>query len=188
MSRAGHGAGLPAAADATVWRCPPRGVLFVAVVLIAVAEVGGGSMVQFKLELARWVRATMQARPEVHGLVGVRGIDEQILDEALFTFDAGLRLFHLHAEGMGLVILAASMVVATAVQAPAARRALLVLITAGGAAYPFGYLLWSALIPYLGVERGKAVAEWTLLIPFGTASIVALWWLTALLAVRWARG
>ena len=83
------------------WRLPPIPVLLVGVALIACAELGGGAMAQFKLELARWARGTMLARPQVHGFVGVRDVDEQILDEALVKFDAGLRLFHLHAEGNG---------------------------------------------------------------------------------------
>ena len=88
------------------WRLPPRAVLLAAVLLLVAAEIGGASMARYKLELARWARAEMLARPAVHGLVGVRDVDERILDEALFRFDAGLRLFHMHAEGMALVIIA----------------------------------------------------------------------------------
>jgi hypothetical protein len=75
----------------------------------------------------------------------VRDVDEQIIDEALVKFDAGLRLFHLHAEGMGLVIIATTMTAATLVESARARRGIILLLTVGGAAYPFGYLLWSAL-------------------------------------------
>src|SRR5262249_58287722 len=96
----------------------------------------------------------------VHGLVGVRDVDERILDEALVKFDAGLRLFHMHAEGMGLVIIATAMVAATVIRHDAARRAIIALLTTGGAGYPLGYLLWSALIPSYGLERSKAIAEW----------------------------
>jgi hypothetical protein len=167
------------------WRLPPRWTLLVAVILILCAEVGGASMVRFKLELARWARGEMLARPEVHGLVGVRDVDERILDEALVKFDAGLRLFHMHAEGMGLVILATATVAATV--AGAGRQLMVLLLTAGGAGYPLGYLLWSGLIPYYGVEPGKAVAEWLVWIPFGGATIVALWWLAALVALRMVR-
>jgi hypothetical protein len=167
------------------WRLPPRWVLLIAVVLILGAEVGGASMVRFKLELARWARGEMLARPEVHGLVGVRDVDERILDEALVKFDAGLRLFHMHAEGMGLVILATATVAATV--AGGGRQLMVLLLTVGGAGYPLGYLLWSGLIPYYGVEPGKAVAEWLVWIPFGGATIVALWWLAALVAVRMVR-
>ena len=169
------------------WRLPPLPVLLVGVALIACAEVGGGSMVQFKLELARWARGTMLARPQVHGLLGVRDVDEQILDEALLKFDAGLRLFHLHAEGMGTIIIVATMVASTLARPPALRRAIVLLITLGGAVYPLGYLLWSALIPFRGVASGKAVAEWLVWIPFGSAAIVAMWLLTGALAVRWLR-
>lgn len=169
------------------WRLPPLPVLLVGVALIACAEVGGGSMVQFKLELARWARGVMLARPQVHGLVGVRDVDEQILDEALVKFDAGLRLFHLHAEGMGTIIIVTTMVASTLARPPALRRAVILLVTVGGAVYPLGYLLWSGLIPFRGVAGGKAVAEWLVWIPFGGAAIVAMWVLTGAVAVRLIR-
>ena len=171
----------------STWRLPPIPVLLVGVLLIACAEVGGASMVQFKLELARWARGIMLARPQTHGLVGVRDVDEQILDEALVKFDGGLRLFHLHAEGLGTVIIVTSMVATSVVEHAALRRAIVVLITAGGSLYPLGYLLWSALIPFHGIARGKAVAEWTVWIPFGGAAIAALWLLTGALAVQCLR-
>jgi hypothetical protein len=169
------------------WRLPPIPVLLVGVVLIACAEVGGASMAQFKLELTRWARGIMLAHPQTHGLVGVRDVDEQILDEALVKFDAGLRLFHLHAEGLGTIIIVVSMVATSVIEHAALRRIVVVLITAGGALYPLGYLLWSALIPFQGIARGKAVAEWTVWIPFGGAAIVALWLLVGALAVQCAR-
>jgi hypothetical protein len=168
------------------WRLPPRATLLAAVVLLVAAEVGGASMARFKVELARWARGEMLHHPGVHGLVGVRDVDERVLDEALFRFDAGLRLFHMHAEGMALVIIATTTIAAT-VAGGASRRALVVLLTVGGVGYPLGYLLWSALIPALGVERSKTIAEWTFWIPFGGATIVALLWLAALIAVRVVR-
>jgi hypothetical protein len=169
------------------WRLPPRWVLLVAVILILGAEVGGASMARFKLEVTRWAREAMLARPAVHGLVGVRDVDEQILDEALLKVDAGLRLFHMHAEGMGLVIIATTTVAATLVRTAPARPAIIGLLTVGGAGYPLGYLLWAALIPYVGLERGKAIAEWLFWIPFGGATIVALWWLAGIVALSLVR-
>jgi hypothetical protein len=169
------------------WRLPPIPVLLVGVMLIACAEVGGASMVQFKLDLTRWARGIMLARPQTHGLVGVRDVDEQILDEALVKFDAGLRLFHLHAEGLGTVIIVSSMVAVSVVEHAALRRVIVTFITAGGALYPLGYLLWSALIPFRGIARGKAVAEWAVWIPFGGAAIAALWLLTGAIAVQCVR-
>ena len=169
------------------WRLPPRAVLLAAVLLLVTAEIGGASMSRYKLELARWARTGMLAHPAVHGLVGVRDVDEQALDEALFRFDTGLRLFHMHAEGMALVVLATTTVAATLTRTTVTRRALIVLLTVGGVGYPLGYLIWSALIPSYGVERGKAIAEWLVWIPFGGATIVALLWLTALTAARMLR-
>jgi len=171
-------------AGAPTWRLPPRWVLLIAVLSIVAAEVGGGAMARFKVELTRWARDGMLARPSVHGLVGVRDVDERILDEALVKFDAGLRLFHMHAEGMGLVVIATSMVAATVIQNAAARRAIIALLTVGGAGYPVGYLAWSALIPAYGLERSKAIAEWLVWVPFGTATIVALWALVVFVAMR----
>jgi hypothetical protein len=162
-------------------------VLLAAVILIACAEVGGASMVKFKTELTRAARGPILARPLVHGLVGVRDVDELIIDTAMVKIDAGFRLFHLHAEGMGLVMIASTMVVATLVRAAGSRRALTGLLAVGGFGYPFGYLLWSGLIPFYGVERGKDLAEWLVWIPFGGAVIVAMWWLTVILAVRLMR-
>src|SRR5262249_4828774 len=119
-SGAGVGAALRSAPPAAwrppptaTWRLPPRGVLRAAVVLLVAAELGGASMGPYKVELQRWARTGMLAHPAVHGLVGVRDVDERVLDEALFRFDAGLRLFHMHAEGMALVVIAATTVAAT---------------------------------------------------------------------------
>jgi len=149
--------------EAPAWRLPPRWVLLVAVLSIACAEVGGASMARF------------------------RDVDERILDEALVKFDAGLRLFHMHAEGMGLVIIAGATVAATLARPGTARRSIIALLTTGGAGYPVGYLVWSALIPSYGMDSAKTIAEWLVWIPFGSAAIVALWWLAALIALRMIR-
>jgi hypothetical protein len=169
------------------WRLPPRATLLAAVVLLVAAEVGGASMARFKVELARWARGEMLRHPGVHGLVGVRDVDERVLDEALFRFDAGLRLFHMHAEGMALVIIATTTVAATLAETAGLRRMLTLLLTVGGVGYPLGYLLWSVLIPAWGVERSKSLVEWTVWVPFGSATIVALLGLLALISIRMAR-
>src|SRR3989442_12599525 len=113
------------------WRLPPRGVLLAAVVLLVAAEIGGASMSRYKLELTRWARTGMLAHPDVHGLVGVRDVDERTLDEALFRFDAGLRLFHMHAECMALVVIASTTVVTTLSRSTLPRRALVFLLCVG---------------------------------------------------------
>ena len=66
------------APEPLAWRMPPRWVLLVGVLSIVCAEVAGASMARFKLELARWARGAMLAHPTIHGLVGVRDVDERI--------------------------------------------------------------------------------------------------------------
>jgi len=166
------------------WRLPPRAVLLAAIILLVAAEVGGASMARFKVDLARWARGQMLARPAVHGLVGVRDVDERALDEALFRFDTGLRLFHMHAEGMALVVIATTTTAVTLTRRAGVRRALVLALTVGGVGYPVGYLLWSALIPAWGIERSKTLVEWLIWIPFGGATIVALVGLLAVIATR----
>ena len=136
--------------------------------LIACAEVGGASMVKFKLELTRGARAD-HARAARHARAGraCATWTSRSSTRRWSSSTPGLRLFHLHAEGMGLVIIVTTMTAATLVESVGARRAIILLLTVGGAAYPFGYLLWSALIPYYGIQTGKAVAEWLVWIPFG---------------------
>ncbi len=169
------------AGDPTLWRRPPLPLILACVVLIALAEAGGGAMVKFKWPIANAARELMLQRPAVHGLVGVREVDEEELDKLKQAIDAQLRLFHLHAEGMGAVLLLSAMVVATLVPASPLRRGLYWLLGLG-VLYPVGYLAAPAFIIPLGLERGKQVAEYLFWIPFGGAVIVAMWVLAGWLA------
>ena len=159
--------------DTTLWRRPPLLIIAACVVLIALAEVGGGAMVRFKWPIANAARELMLQRPAVHGLVGVREVDEEELDKLKQAIDAQLRLFHLHAEGMGVVVLAAAMIVATLVPPSRFQRVLYWLIGLG-ALYPFAFLATPALIIPYGLERGKQVAEYVFHVPFGVAMIVGM--------------
>ncbi|HYB73726.1 MAG TPA: hypothetical protein VED18_10160 [Candidatus Sulfotelmatobacter sp.] len=169
------------AAEGTLWRRPPLPMILACVALIGLAEAAGGAMVKFKWPIANMARELMLRRPAVHGLVGVREVDEEVLDKLKQAIDAQLRLFHLHAEGMGLVILTGAMIVATVVPASPLQRWLYWLLGLG-ALYPLGYLAAPAFIIPLGLERGKRVAEVLFWIPFGGAVIVAMWVLTGWLA------
>ncbi len=181
----GAGAALPAA-DA--WSPPPGAVLLAAILLIALAEIAGASLGRWTPEIRTVARAWILATPAAHGLVGSRDVDDEIVAEALVKLDGGLRLFHLHAEGIGLVIFAGGLVISTLVAAPRLRRVLHALLAVGGFGFPFGYLLWSGLIPSLGIERARRLAEAVVLIPFGVALVGALWLLSGLLAWQLCRG
>lgn len=163
-------------------RLPPTTVILAAVVLLVLAEIGGGAMTKFKVDLERANRAAVEARPLVHGLVGVRQIDAPVIDTLLARSDFALRLFHLHGEGMALVMLAGGIIIRTFVVSRRLAAILLVLLAAGGLLYPFGYLAWSAMIPVLGLQPAKDLAEWLFWIPFGGAALVAMALVTLVLA------
>ncbi|MBI4607552.1 MAG: hypothetical protein HY726_00915 [Candidatus Rokubacteria bacterium] len=182
----------PAPEDSAGWRRPPRPVVLAAALLIALAEIGGASMARFKPELTAFATARILERPQVHGLVGSRDVDNEILDEALVKLDGALRLFHLHGEGMGLVIFGVALVISTLVRTTRIRKTLHVLLTLGGFGFPFGYLLWSVLIPFVGVGPARTIAAILVLIPSGGLVVIALWALTVYLVrdlppKRWRR-
>ena len=164
------------------WRRPPVIVVLASALLILLAEIGGASMGRWTSEINTLSKAWILSASPAHGLVGVQDVDDEIIAAALVKLDGGLRLFHLHAEGMGLVIFAGALVIRTLVAAPGLRRVLSGLLTVGGFGFPFGYLLWSALIPPLGIDRARALAEALLLIPFGSMAMGAMWMLSFVLA------
>ena len=131
-------------------------------------------MVKFKVPLERANRERIQARPQVHGLVGVREVDGGVIDQLVARSDFALRLFHLHGEGMGLTIFAGGLMVKNFLAPSLLSRGLYVMLALGGFLYPFGYLAWSSTIPLLGVERSKELVEYLVWIPFGGAALAAI--------------
>ncbi len=162
------------------WQRPPRPIVLAAALLIAMAELGGAAMGRFKPEIDAFTAARVLERPDVHGLVGVSDVDTEITEQVRVRLDSGLRLFHLHGEGVGLMILALGLVLASARTSAWLRRALSVLVTVGGFGFPMGYLLWSALMPLVGVGPARTVSAVGVLIPFGGALLVSVWGVTVL--------
>jgi len=153
---------------------PPRAVILASILLLVLAEAGGGAMVKFKTPLDRVNRERVEARPQIHDLVGVREVDGPVIDNLLFRADFAFRLFHLHGEGMGLVIFAGGLMIRNFLASPVLSGALYAMLALGGFLYPFGYLAWSGMIPLLGLERSKDLAEYLVWIPFGGAALVAM--------------
>jgi hypothetical protein len=161
--------------DRDGWKRPPRAVVLAAVLLIALAELGGAAMGRFKPEIDSFTSARARERPDLHGLVGSPDVDAEILEEIRVKADAGLRLFHLHGEGVGLMLFAGALVIATYVPAPRLRWVLYAALTAGGFVFPFGYLVWSGLIPFRGVDAARTAAAFSILVPSGILLLLALW-------------
>lgn len=154
-------------------RLPPLPVLVLSMLLLVLAEVGGGAMVRFKTDLDRFHRARIEERPQIHGLVGVRQIDGAVVDGLLSRSDFAFRLFHLHAEGMALVIFAGGVMIRNGVHGRLARAVLSTLLALGGFFYPFGYLVWAWLIPILGLGASRDFVETFFWVPFGGAALAA---------------
>jgi hypothetical protein len=148
-------------------------VVLVAVLVITLGELGGAALSQLRPATARWAAARVAANAPAHGLSGAAEYDDAVRERAVFTAEAGLSFFHVHAEGMGLVLFFASTLVASVVRAPLARRALYALLTVG-ALFPLGYLVYALAVLELGRDDGVALAETWVLSPLGVAAIVGL--------------
>src|SRR5688500_10154369 len=132
---------------------PPMLVVFVAVIVIALGELGGALLSQLRPATARWAAARVVANPAAHGLSGSAEYDEDVRVRAVVATEAGLSFFHTPAEGMGLVLFFVSTLVAGVVPGRRIRAALYTLLTAG-ALFPLGYLAYALAVAELGRESG----------------------------------
>jgi hypothetical protein len=162
---------------------PPLLVVFVAVLVIALGELGGAVLSQLRPATARWVAARVVANPAAHGLSGSAEYDEEVRDRTVFAVEAGLSFFHTHAEGTGLVLFFTSTLVASVVRHRLARAVLYALLTAG-ALFPLGYLTYALAVLQLGRDSGVELAERWVLTPLGVAAIAGVLGLAAVLARR----
>jgi len=162
---------------------PPLVVVLVAVLVIALGELGGAALSQLRPATARFAAARVAANPEAHGLTGSLEYDEAVREQAVFAAEAGLSFFHTHAEGTGLVLFFASTLVASVVRGGAVRAALYMLLT-GGALFPLGYLVYAATVLERGRDAGVTFAETWVLTPLGSAAILGLVGLAVALARR----
>lgn len=162
---------------------PPLIVVFVAIVVIALGELGGAVLSQLRPATARWAAARIAANPSVHGLTGSPEYDDAVRERTVFATEAGLSFFHTHAEGTGLVLFFAATLVASVVQWRAARATLYALLTLG-ALFPLGYLVYALAVLSLGRDSGIEIAETWVLTPLGSAAIAGLAGLAAALARR----
>src|SRR5205809_6787268 len=105
------------AADDTVCAVvnrPPLVVVLVAVLVVALGELGGAVLSQLRPATARWAAARVAANPGPHGLTGAAEDDERVREQAVFRTEAGLPLFHTRAEDRRVGLFSASTGVACA--------------------------------------------------------------------------
>jgi hypothetical protein len=156
-------------------------VVFVAVLVLTLGELGGALLSQLRPATARWAAARVAANPAAHGLTGSAEYDDEVRDQAVFATEAGLSFFHTHAQGMGLVLFFVSTLVAGVVRGRRRRAALYTLLTAG-ALFPLGYLAYALAVIEWGRDTGIGLAETWLLTPLGVAAIAGLLGLAVALA------
>jgi hypothetical protein len=154
-------------------RRPPLGVVLVALVMLALGETAGAAMSRLKPEIERYAAARIAANPGAHGFSGSAEYDDEVRERAVFTAEAGLSFFHLHGEGVGLVLFFTAALVAAAVPGRRTRAALYTLLTLGGL-FPLGYLVYGAAVLELGRDAGVELAERWILTPLGLAAIAGL--------------
>jgi hypothetical protein len=164
-------------------RRPPLAVVLVATVMLALGETAGAAMSRLRPEIERYAAARITANPAAHGFSGSAEYDDEVRERAIFTAEAGLSFFHLHAEGVGLVLFFASALVAAVVPARRARAILYLLLTLGGL-FPLGYLVYATAVLEFGRDAGIELAERWLLAPLGIAAIAGLAGLALALARR----
>lgn len=168
-------------------RRPPLGVVFVALVVIALGETAGAVMSQLRPQLVRYAQARVAANPGAHGLAGSAEYDTEVVARAVYSAEAGLSFFHTHAQGLGPLLLFAGTVVAGVVPWRRARGVLYALFTLG-ALFPLGYLAYSAAVLEWGRDTGIEAAERYVLAPLGSAVIVGLLALAVLMVAGRRRG
>src|SRR5262245_41058430 len=96
-------------------RRPPLAVVLVAIGMIALGETAGAAMSQLKPYIQGYAATRVTANAGAHGFSGSAEYDDEVRDRAVFSAEAGISFFHLHAEGVGLVLFFASAVVAATV-------------------------------------------------------------------------
>lgn len=164
-------------------RRPPLIIVFLAILLVALGETAGALMSVVRPQIESYARARVAANPVAHGLAGTAEYDLEITSRAVFTAEAGLSFFHVHAEGLGPIILLATTVVATFVPSRRVRGCLYALFTLGGL-FPLGYLVYAVAVLEAGRDTGVELAERYVLTPLGSATIVGLLALAVVLAGR----
>lgn len=164
-------------------RRPPIIVVFLAVFMLALGETAGAAMSQLRPALQRYAIARVMANAPAHGLSGSAEYDEEVIGRAVFTAEAGLSFLHTHAQSLPVVTLLASTLVATVVPWRRTRGALHLLLGAG-TLFPLGYLVYGLAVLEAGRDAGLALAEGWVLTPLGSAVILGLLGLAAVLLRR----
>jgi hypothetical protein len=148
-------------------------VVFVGVLLVALGETAGAVAWRLRPQIAEYARARVLASPERHGLAGSAEYDAEVVDRTIYAAEAGLSFLHVHAQGLGPLVILTGTAAATIVPWRRARGAVHALLALGGL-FPLGYLAYSLAVIERGRDAGIELAERYVLAPLGSAAIIGL--------------
>ena len=152
---------------------PPVALAFLAMFTIAAGETAGAFMGWLRPAVESYAGSRVTANALAHGLAGSAEYDAEVTRRAVFGAEAGLSFFHTHAEGVGLIVLLVGGVAATFVVSRPLRGGLYALL-ALASLFPWGYVVYAVAVLELGRDAGIGLAERWVLMPLGSAAILAL--------------
>ena len=168
-------------------RRPPAVALVASLCLFALGASTGGVLVRYQDSLYDLARREVVKRPDIHGFAGAEVIDEARIAEVVEQANNAFRMLHVHALGVGMLILLSTLAIVNLPLPVRLRRILCVLVSLG-ALYPPGWFVLGWFIPTWGVARLRSPVEWVFFVPFGGAVIVALWTTLACYVIALLRG
>lgn len=145
----------------------------VCLMLFGLAEMAGAILGGYPQQVKETANRIAQEHPAAHGLVGVQDIDRVIMDRVSTEVLARLHTFHLHGHGLAIVVFIISLIVIN-LEIPERYKKLLTILTSLGLLYPFGWLFFTILIPYLGKQTAFHLAEKIFFVPFGGIFFLAI--------------
>lgn len=141
--------------------------------LFGLAEMAGAILGGYPQQVKDIANRIIQNHPSAHGLVGVKDIDMVITDKASSEVLARLHTFHLHGHGLAITVFILSLIVMN-MNINDRYKKILTIITSMGLIYPFGWLSFTILIPFLGRDNAFSVSEKIFFIPFGGLFFLAI--------------
>ncbi len=168
-------------------RRPPAVALVASLCLFAVGASMGGVLVRYQDALYNLARREVVKRPDIHGFAGAEVIDEARIAEIVEQANNALRMLHVHALGVGMLVLLSTLAIVN-LPLPARLGRVLCVLVSLGALYPPGWFVLGWFIPTWGVARLRSPVEWMFFVPFGGALIAAIWATLACYLVALLRG
>ncbi|MEK7307318.1 MAG: hypothetical protein AAB014_06735 [Nitrospirota bacterium] len=135
-------------------------------ILFGLAEMAGAILGGYPQQVKEIATGIIQSHPSVHGLIGVKDIDMVIIDKTSTEVLARLHTFHLHGHGLAIVIFIISLIIINFDTSDRYKKTLTILLSMG-LIYPFGWLFFTILIPFLGRQNSFSLAEKIFFMPFG---------------------